>query len=80
MVEDGNDIVLSSKGSFIKHIKSGKVINLRMDKGTPECDVWVQKGYPERRNTGRFGILNVDGEADIEDRAPSVFQRLERHI
>ena len=76
MVEDGNDIVLSNKGSFIKHIKSGKVINLRMDKGTPEFDVWVKKA----NNMGQYGVLNVEGEADIEDRTPSVFQRLERHI
>ena len=80
MVEDGNDIVLSNKGSFIKHIKSGKVINLRMDKGTPEFDVWVQKGFPERRNMGRFGVLNVNGEADIVDKESNVFQRLEMNI
>jgi hypothetical protein len=47
-----------------------------MDKGTPEFDVWVKKA----NSMGQYGILNVDGEADIEDRAPSVFQRLERYI
>ena len=47
-----------------------------MDKGTPEFDAWLKKA----NNMGQYGMLNVDGEADTEDRAPSVFQRLERHI
>ena len=43
MVNEGNDIVLSKKGSSIKNKPSGEVIKLKLDQGTPQFDVWVKK-------------------------------------
>ena len=43
MVNEGNDIVMSKKGSFIKNTNSGKIIELNLEKGTPQFDVWVKK-------------------------------------
>ena len=51
-------------------------MNLRIEKGTPEFDVWVKKAD----NMGRFGVMNVDGDADIVDKESIVFQRLEMNI
>ena len=76
MVNEGNDIVMSKKGSFIKNINNGKIIKLDLEKGTPQFDVWVKKA----EKMGQYGVLNVDGEADIKDHELSAFQRLEMHI
>ena len=73
MVNEGNDIVMSKKGSFIKNVSNGKVIKLNLDKGTPQFDVWVKKA----KQLGQYGVLNVEGEADIDD---SAFRRLEMCI
>ena len=64
---------MSQKGSFIKNTKNGKVIKLDLEKGTPQFDVWVKKAD----KLGQFGVLNVEGEADIDD---SAFHRLEMLI
>jgi len=72
MVNEGNDIVMSKKGSFIKNISNGKVIKLDLDKGTPQFDVWVQK-------TEENGVANVESEDTINESA-SAFQRLEMFI
>jgi hypothetical protein len=87
MVNEGNDIVLSKKGSYIKNPTSGKLIKLNLDNGTPTFDVWVQKVNEEneKKPIGRFGVLNLDGEADIpdeeiKDSQVSAFQRLEMSI
>jgi len=76
MVNEGNDIVMSKKGSFIKNVSNGKIIKLDLQKGTPQFDVWVKKA----NEMGQYGVLNVDGEADIKDHELSAFQRLEMHI
>jgi len=76
MVNEGNDIVMSKKGSFIKNISNGKTIKLNLERGTPQFDVWVKKA----NEMGQYGVLNVDGEADIKDHDLSAFQRLEMHI
>ena len=73
MVNEGNDIIMSKKGSFIKNTNNGKVIKLDLEKGTPQFDVWVKKAA----SLGQFGVLNVDGEADIDE---SAFHRLEMCI
>lgn len=73
MVNEGNDIVMSKKGSFIKNVNNGKTIKLDLEKGTPQFDVWVKKA----ENLGQFGVLSVNGEADIDQ---STFQRLEMCI
>ena len=73
MVNEGNDIVLSKKGSYIKNIPSGKVIKMNLDQGTPQFDVWVQNV-----NKAVDGISN---EADdVKDSEVSAFQRLEMSI
>ena len=77
MVKQGNDVILSEKGSFIKNQKTGKVINLNMKIGCPQFDMWVERAD----QFGKYGVLNVDGEADIKDsELTSSFQRLEKHI
>ena len=76
MVEDDNDIVLSKKGSFIKNLPTGKVIKLDLREGTPRFDVWIEKA----NQMGRYGVLNVDGDADIKDSAIMGFHRLEQYI
>ena len=68
MVNEDNDVVLSKKGSFIKNVPTGKVIALDIKNGTPEFDVWVKKAEA----IGKFGVLNVDGEADIKDEVPDL--------
>ena len=73
MVNEGNDIVMSKKGSFIKNANNGKVIKLDRNKGTPQFDVWVKKA----EQLGQYGVLNVEGEADIDE---SAFHRLEMCI
>ena len=73
MVNEGNDIVMSKKGSFIKNVSNGKVIKLDLSKGTPQFDVWVKKA----EQLGQYGVLNVEEEADIDH---SAFHRLERYI
>jgi len=88
MVEEGNDIVLSKKGSFIKHVQSGQVIKLDLDKGTPQFDVWVKMAkevgaVAQAKNidiSNKFADLNRNGEADIKDSELSTFQRLEMCI
>ena len=72
MVNEGNDIVMSKKGSFIKNINNGKVIKLDLDKGTPQFDVWVKKAAEN-------GVANVESEDAINESA-SAFQRLEMFI
>lgn len=76
MVDDDNDVWLSKRGSFIVNVKTGKKVNMRIKNGTPEFDIWVKKA----NETGRYGVLNVNGEADVNDEEESVFHRLERHI
>ena len=73
MVNEGNDIVMSQKGSFIKNIKNGRVVKLNLEKGTPKFDVWVKKAD----RLGQFGVLNAEAEAAIDD---SAFRRLEMCI
>jgi len=73
MVNEGNDIVMSKKGSFIKNVSNGKVIKLNLDKGTPQFDVWVKKAEQPRQDE----LLNVDDEIKLND---SAFQRLEMMI
>ena len=68
MVNEDNDVVLSKKGSFIKNVPTGKVIALDIKNGTPEFDVWVKKASA----VGQFGVLNVDGEADINETLPEL--------
>jgi len=88
MVEEGNDIVFSKKGSFIKHVQSGQVIKLDLDKGTPQFDVWVKMAkevgaVAQAKNiatSNKFAALNRNGEADIKDSELSPFQRLEMCI
>ena len=72
MVNEGNDIVMSKKGSFIKNINNGKVIKLDLDKGTPQFDVWVKK-------VTENGVANVESEDAVNESA-SAFQRLEMFI
>ena len=36
MVKQGNDVILSERGSFIKNQRTGKVINLNMKKRLPD--------------------------------------------
>ena len=73
MVNEGNDIVLSKKGSFIKNINNGKIIKLNLEKGTPQFDVWVKKA----EKLGQYGVSNVEGEAHIDE---SAFHGLEMCI
>ena len=77
MVKQGNDVILSEKGSFIKNQKTGKVLNLNMENGCPQFDMWIQRAD----QFGKYGVLNVDGGADIKDsELNSSFQRLEKQI
>ena len=73
MVNEGNDIVMSKKGSFIKNTNNGKIIKLDLEKGTPQFDVWVKKA----ESMGQYGVLNADDEADIDE---SAFHGLEMCI
>jgi hypothetical protein len=84
MVEQGKDVILSQKGSFIKDPKSGKVINLNMDKGTPTFDVWVPKSFA---HPNVYSVLGSDKQdygkvckSFDRDNEMSSFQRLEMHI
>ena len=64
------------KGCFILNEEKGIKIPMRLERGgTPEFDVWVKKAA----KTGQFGVLNVDGEADIVEK-DSAFRRLEQNI
>ena len=77
MVEEGIDVFLSKKGSWFKDEKTGFKVPMRLNPGgTPEFDLWVKKA----EKTGSFGVLNVDGEADIKDSELSGFTRLEKFI
>ena len=78
MIEEGNDIQLSKKkGCFITNEKTGMKIPMRLQPGgTPEFDLWLKRG----QNYGKYGVLNVDGEADIIENGASAFQRLEEWI
>ena len=78
MVEEGNDILLSkARGCWISNERTGFKLPMRLEKGcTPEFDVWVKKAD----SMGKFGVLNVDGEADICEVPPPPFQRLEKAI
>ena len=86
MVEEGNDIILSKKkGCYITNEKTGMRIPMRLKPGgTPEFDIWIKK----TKVTGRVGVLNMNGEADIKDEddlsqsgnGKSAFQRLEEWI
>ena len=73
MVNEGNDIVMSKQGSFIKNVNNGKVFKLDLEKGTPQFDFWVKKA----EKPGQCGVLNVEGEADINE---SALHRFEMHI
>ena len=83
MVEQGKDVVLSQKGSFIKDPKSGEVINLNMDKGTSRFDVWVP-------TVNKYNVLNLDEQDYSKAKRPcspfdrdhemTASQRLEMHI
>ena len=73
MVNEGNDIILSKKGSYIKNVPSGKVIRMNLDQGTPQFDVWVQ-------NVNK-AVDGVGDEADVvKDSDVSALQRLETSI
>ena len=77
MVQEGNDVFLSKRESWIKNTASGVKIPMRLrEGGTPEFDLWIKRAS----QTGKYGALNVDGEADIADRDLSGFQRLEELI
>ena len=76
MVNEDNDVILSKKGSFIKNVPTGKVIALDIKNGTPEFDVWVKKAEA----IGKYGVLNVDGEADIKDEVPDLVDSEEDDI
>jgi len=78
MVEEGSDIMFSkNKACFIINEKTGMMIPMRLQpEGTPEFDLWLGKG----QNYGQYGVVSVDGEADIDDNVASVFQRLEEWI
>ena len=66
-----------AKGSYIKNEKAGAQIPLRIkENGMPEFDLWVQRS----NHLGQFGMLNVNGEADIKDSDLSSFQRLEKLV
>ena len=84
MEREGNDIVLSMKGSYIKNVKSGVVIPMNIESGIPQFDVWVKreedKQKDRRTNTGQYGVRNENGEADIPDSQVSAFTRLEMSI
>ena len=44
IVDDGNQVVLDSDGSYIKDKKTGRQINMRReDDGLYEFDLWIQK-------------------------------------
>ena len=75
IVEEGNEVFLSKKGSWIKNDK-GLKIPMRLQRGgIPEFDMWLRKA----KANGQYGALNVEGEADInEEKSP--FQRLEEWI
>ena len=76
-MKQGNDVILTEKGSFSKNQKTGKVINLNMENGCPQFDMWIHRAD----QYGKYGVLNVDGEADIKDsELTSSFQRLEKQI
>ena len=84
IVREGNDMVLSTKGSYIKNVKSGVVMPMNIESGIPQFDVWVKgeqdKQKDRRTNTGQYGVLNENGEADIPDSQVSAFTRLEMSI
>ena len=61
IVGQGSDVVLSQKGSFIKDQKSGKVINLNKDTGTPTWDVWVPAST-------KYKVLNLDKQDYSRDK------------
>ena len=70
MIEDGNDILLSKDGSFIKHRNTGKRINLRIEDGVPKFDIWI----PQSNN--RYAALVEEGT----DNKVSTFQRLAQSL
>ena len=73
MVNEGNDIVMSKKGSFIKNVSNGKIIKLNLEKGTPQFDVWVKRA----EQIEKHGMLNVENEDEVNE---SAFHRLEKYI
>jgi len=75
MVKEGNDIVLSMKGSFIKNVNNGKIIKLDLEAGTPQFDVWVKKPTDEEPIAGVS-----DEEENSGTQLASGFQRLDMHI
>ena len=79
MVKEGNDIVLSQKGSFIKNVKNGKIIKLDLDSGTPQFDVWVKK---PKDGEAIDGVEEEDvSSGDVSSKSlVSCFQRLDMHI
>ena len=70
MVNEGNDIVMSKKGSFIKNVSNGKIIKLDLTNGTPQFDVWVKKNEQITRKE----LSNVENENENDE---SAFRRLE---
>ena len=77
MVNEGNDIVLSKKGGYIKNNPPGKTIKLKLDQGTPQFGVWVKKAN-ESSKDACAGVHSVD--EDIKRSSASAFQRLEMSI
>ena len=65
MVEEWGDIILSKKkGCYITNEKTGMEIPMRLNPGvTLELYLWRKKAL----NCGRYGVLNVNGEADINE-------------
>ena len=79
MVNEGNDIILSKKGSYIKNVPSGKVIKMNLDQGTPQFDVWVNKEADNELPKAE-AIQNMDNAGDVKDSDVSAFQRLEMFV
>ena len=78
MVNEGNDIVMSQKGSFIKNVNSGQVIKLDLNKGTPQFDVWVKK--IEENEVSNVENASIIDDSDSVSEDVSAFHRLEMLI
>ena len=78
MVNEGNDIVMSQKGSFIKNVSNGKVIKLDLNKGTPQFDVWVKK--IEENEVSNVENASIIDDSDSVSEDVSAFHRLEMLI
>ena len=66
MVNEGNDIIFSKKGSFVKNVPSGKVIKLNLHQGILQFDIWVKKANEETRE--QFADMQNVNEEDVKDK------------